>query len=293
MVRTPAYALTGAAVAAVVAVFLGWREAVSPGYLAAIWANDLGGRFASALVVPKPRSFYLGLLWAGYFAATPLLVLAPLAWVAAPHRQRVLLSYSLCIVACVLVTFSCAASKLDHYILTALPFMAIAAAVTARVVLQQARAALASEAPLKATVLMLVATVPLLMGGAGAVARRYYLPPVDKGAAAGRYGALFDAIAPRAGSPILVVDPGFLSDGRPHYAPTLLAYRELWQARGLRIAHRYDLDPAAPARPTVLASCSPATVARLRRLGRDEAGVEGCAAMVYPPLARFMAAAGR
>jgi 4-amino-4-deoxy-L-arabinose transferase-like glycosyltransferase len=293
VLRSPGYALTGLAVAAVVVGFVVLREVRSPGYLAAIWANDMGGRFATSLVSPKPWTYYLGLLHAGYFAATPLLVLALPAWIFATGRQRMVLTFSLCIVVGVLVVFSFAASKLDHYILTAVPFMAIAAAITIHIAVDRARAVLASDgrySGLAATVLLLTAGVPLLMGGAGAIARRYYYPPIDKGAEAGRYGALFDAIATNAGRPIMVVDPGFVSEGRPHYAPTLAAYRALWQARGVGIAHRYALDIPVSTSPILLASCSSSVAIDLLRVGRDEAGVEGCAAVA---VARGSAALGR
>ncbi|WP_445192600.1 ArnT family glycosyltransferase [Sphingomonas sp. Tas61C01] len=284
LVASSHYVVAGAAVLAVAIGFLVLRETRSPGYLPAIWANDVGGRFASSLVLPKPWTYYLGLLRAGYFAATPLLLLAPVAWVFARGRQRVLLGFALCMVASILAVFSLAASKLDHYILTALPFMAIAAAITVRVATDRARAVLAGggrHSRVAAATLMLVATVPLLTGAAAAVARRYYLPPVGEGAEAGRYGALFAAIAPRIDAPIVVVDPGFSYDGWPHYAPTLLAYRELWLARGVPIGHRVAL--ARPTSTALVASCAPSVVARLLRSGRDEAGVAGCAAVRMAP----------
>lgn len=285
LVTSPRYAIVGAAVLAILIGFLALREVRSPGYLKAIWANDLGGRFASSLVSPKPPTYYLGLLRAGYFAATPLLLLAPIAWGFVRGRQRVLLGFALCMVASILAVFSSAASKLDHYILSALPFMAIAAAITVRVAIERARAVLVGggrHARVAAAALALVATVPLLMGAAAAVARRYYIAPVGEGAEAGRYGALFAAIAPRGDARIVVVDPGFAYDGWPHYAPTLLAYRELWLARGVPIAHRVALDLRASSTPVLVASCAPSVVARVLRNSRDEAGVTGCAAVRMP-----------
>ena len=284
VVRTPAYPILGVAVAASVVGFLALREQSAPGYLAAAWANDMGGRFATSLVRSKARSYYVDLLAAGYFAATPLLVLGPVAFVLARGRERLLLSFSLSVVAATLVAFSCAASKLDHYILTAIPFMAIAAAITAQVLLGKARAVLAGDKPyarVAATVLALIATVPILTGAAGAIMRRYYVVSPGEGAAAGRYGALLERIVPASDSPVVVVDPGFVLDRDPHYAPTLLAYRELWRARGVTIAHRHDLDRRPIASPVLLASCAPRIVAALRAIGPDEAGVARCAALHY------------
>lgn len=280
LVASPRYILLAIGVAALLAGFMLVREGQSPGYLHAAWFNDVRGRFGSSLVVAKSRWFYLGLLRAGYFSATPLLLLAPVALPFARGRTRLLLLFSLCIVAAILIVFSSAASKLDHYILTGFPFMATAAAITLRLVVARARAVLRADAAyarLIAAALLMVAVVPVAMGVAGAVARRYYVPIVGEGAQSGQYGALFTSITARTARPVLVVDPGFALDGMPHYAPVLLAYRELWAARGIAIGHAVAV--AERRHGIILASCDAAIVRRLTVRAGDIAGVPGCAAV--------------
>lgn len=279
---TPGYLVMGLGVAGTLLLFLATREWQGPGYLHAAWFNDVKGRFGSSLVLAKPRWFYFELLRAGFFAAVPLLLLAPIALFAARGAVRQVLLFSLCIVAATLAVFTCAASKLDHYILPAVPFMAIAAAVTCQLAIAQARAMLGTDARYArpaAAALLLVAIVPVAMGVAGGVARRYYVPGVPEGARSGQYGALFDRIAPLANRPILVVDPGFSQD-QPHYTPVLLAYRELWAARGVAIAHSTNLTDADRAQRRILASCDAAAMARIAARGRDIGGVKDCAAVV-------------
>ncbi|WP_404371481.1 ArnT family glycosyltransferase [Sphingomonas sp. MMS24-J45] len=282
VITNPRYAAMALGVAGTVLLFLAAREWQAPGYLHAAWFNDVRGRFGSALVLAKPRWFYLELLRAGFFAAGPLLLLAPVALFVARGPVRQVLLFSLCIVAATLAVFTCAASKLDHYILPAVPFMAVAAAVTCQLAIAQARAVLATDARyarLVAAALLLVALVPVAMGVTGAVARRYYVRAVPEGARSGQYGALFDRIVPLADRPILVVDPGF-SQGQPNYTPVLLGYRELWAARGVAIAHSTNLADANRAHRRILASCDAAAVPLIAARGRDIGGIPGCAAVV-------------
>lgn len=279
---TPGYVLLGLGVLGAMLLFLMLREGQGPGYLHTAWFNDVRGRLESSLVLAKPRWFYLELLRAGFFAAAPLLLLAPVALFAGRGPVRQMLLFSLCIVAATLAVFTCAASKLDHYILPAVPFMAIAAAVTCRLAVAQARAVLGTEARyarLAAAALLLVAIVPVAMGIAGGVARRYYVSGIAEGARSGQYGALFARIVPLTDRPILVLDPGFSQD-QPNYTPVLLAYRELWAARGVTIAHSTNLADAARVQRRILASCDAAAVLRIAARGRDIGDVKDCAAVV-------------
>jgi 4-amino-4-deoxy-L-arabinose transferase-like glycosyltransferase len=279
---TPGYSVLAVCVVATLTIFLLLREAQSPGYFHAAWFNDVSGRFASSLVLPKSRWFYIDQLRAGFFAAAPLLLLSPIALFFAQGRVRTVLLFSLCIVTTTLIAFTFAASKLHHYILPAFPFMAIAAATACHTAIAGARAVLRRDARfarLVAAILLLVAVTPVMMGVAGAIARRYYMPIVGEGARSGQYGALLAKIAPRADRPILVVDPGFVLEGRPHYAPVLLAYRLIWAARGVAIGHSTALGTIDQSRGVILASCDPAGVARLSAKGHDMAGVRDCSAV--------------
>ncbi len=282
LVATRGYVLLGLGTAGALLLFLALREWQGPGYVQAALFNDVQGRFASSLVTAKSRYFYIEQLRAGFFAAAPLLLLSPAALFIARGRTRIVLLFSLCVVVTTLAVFTCAASKLNHYILPAVPFMAIVAALTFRILITRAGAMLGSDARyarLIAAVLLTAAVAPVLTGVAGAVARRYYVPIVGEGARSGQYGALFARIVPHSDRPILVVDPGFVLEGKPHYAPVLLAYRELWRARGITIGHSTNLADVDRARGSILASCDAAAVARLKARGPDIAGIAECAAV--------------
>ena len=282
VIATPGYVILGLSVALAVGLFLALREGQAPGYLEAAWFNDVQGRFASTLVTVKSHYFYLEQLRAGFFSTALLLLWSPLVLFIARGRTRIVMLYALCIVVATLAVFTCAASKLHHYILPAGPFMAIAAATTVRVMLVRARAVLSANAryarPIAAG-LLIVAIAPVSMGLAGAVARRYYVPIVGEGARSGQYGALFARIVPLADRPIVVVDPGFVLEGKPHYAPVLLAYRELWAARGSAIGYSTDLLAVARAQGVILASCDADAVALLKTRGSEIGGVAECAAV--------------
>lgn len=282
LLATPRYAVVALGVAAALALFLALREAESGGYLGAIWINDLGGRFNTSLVPVKARWFYFDALGAGYFSVTALLFLAPFALLFATRRQRFVLLFSLCIAGATLVVFTCAASKLTHYILSAVPFMAIASAICLRVIIGRARRASRSAVPfarLLTVALLLTGIVPVMMGVVGAVARRYVHPVVGEGARSGQYGILFERLA--AGTkPIVVVDPGFVRDDDLHFTPVLLAYRTMWSLNGVASGHSTDLGSIDRYHRVILASCHPAGAARIAASGPNISHLKGCAATV-------------
>lgn len=273
------YFAVGAAVLTAIAAFLMLREWQSPHYLQATWFNEVRARFAEPERMGKAPSFYLDQLRAGYFAAPLLLLLAPAGLALAKGRERLVLVFALCIAGTTLLIFTSAAWKLSHYILPAIPFLAIAAAIAAHALATRAVAAL--RAPdqgvrLAGALLIVVALAPVVTGAIAGIARRYQPPEIGDHGEAGRYRTLFDRLVPRADRRVVTVDPGFVLEGKPHYAPVLLAYRELWAARGVTIAHVTTL-PATP--HVILASCDPAVASRLAATGRDIAGVAGCTAI--------------
>ena len=270
------YALAAATVLGAVLLFLTARESAAPGYLAATWHNDVAGRFVASLVgARKPATFYLGILWAGYFSATLLLLVAPVVVRDMLRRARAATVYSLCIVATLLVTTSLAASKLHHYILPAMPFMAIAAAITLRTVGRRLR----DRPGMTSIALAIVAVVAVVLVAERGVVHRYLIDTPYEGAASGRYGALFARLAGQP-TPIVAIDPGFANHGDPDYAPVLDAYRLLWQRRGVVIGHVVGW-PRTLIGPLVLATCDPAVAVLLLRHAPDIGHVAGCAAVLH------------
>lgn len=274
------------AVAALVPVlaFFAAREAIAPGYLLAALHNDAFGRFGTTVTgMERPPGYYLGLLWAGYFSVTPLLLLAPLMGRYLAGRTRLLLVFSLVIVAAQLAVISVAGTKLNHYIAPAMPFMAIAAAITVRALVGMVPPLLRSRrsgAKLTAALAVLIIIWPMAVGAQSAVTRRFIWPERYEGWQSGRYGKLIAAMAGQGITAITVVEPGFANDGDPNYAPVLRAYLLIWATRGVRVDRRIDV-PGSINRGALMASCNPDIVALLAKHGPDFGGVPGCAAVRF------------
>lgn len=274
--QSTAYALAAVGVVVAIAALTLAREATAPGYIAAVWHNDIAGRFARSIIGnAKPAGHYLNLLAAGYFSVAPFLLLSPLGLMWSRGRSHLLLLYSLCIAGVTLVVISAAASKLDHYLTIAMPFIAIAAAITLRAML--ARLVGTRNRPL-ALGIAIAATLPLVLAVQGAIVRRYHWPLYsDYEASQALYGPLFAALA----GPIIVVDPGFKLEADPHYRPILRAHQLIAAERGqaIGVATAFGDAPAN----AVLASCDAATVPQLLARQPDIAGIPGCAAIAPLP----------
>lgn len=268
------YPAAAVVAAGAVGVFLLAREAAAPGYLAAVWQNDLGGRFASTSVgVERPAGYYLEALAAGWFAGPLLLVAAPFAWPLLRPRERLAALHAGTIAGVVLAVASMAATKLHHYLLPAAPFMAVLAAIVARAMLRRiAGRGGAVAQPVLRAILALVIAVTAFIAVARAITMRYVAPPAIDGARTGGYGALFALLAP---GEVAVIDPGFVLDGRPGYAPVLRAYRLLAAERGLATRSTREIRPGA-----VTASCAETVVPTLARAGRIVARSPGCIAVL-------------
>ena len=280
VLREPRWAAAGLGVACTGTIFLALREAAGPGYLAAMWDNDVAGRFSRALVTPQPWTFYLGRLAAGWFSATMLIVLAPLVAGSLPRRARPVLWYSLSLAGTALFVASAAASKLHHYILPIVPFLAIAAALSARGLVAHAGRAFARTP--RAALSGVAALLPLMLAGTNAVenavGRRYLVQAEGEGARSGGYGPMFELLSRERGVPVTVVDPGFANAGLVDDAPVLRAYRLIWAARGLATGR--VSDPAGVERIRgLVASCDAGVVPRLAAMGNLIAAVPGCVAV--------------
>ncbi|MEO9131062.1 MAG: glycosyltransferase family 39 protein [Sphingomonas sp.] len=273
------------AIAALVPIvlFLVVREAQSPGYLAAVWHNDLAGRLYTPVpgIGEKARWFYLSDLAAGYFSATPLLLLSPLLLLRLRGRSRLVLLYALTVSVVFLGVISVAASKLHHYLLPAIPFFAVAAAITLRAITVRMLEAFRSTAPgakLFAVLLLLIGGLSVAAATRSAIGHRYFPASLPQGARTGLYGELFAALHDHGVTRLVVVDPGFVNEDMPHYAPVLRAYRLIWGASSMAIGQVRNLGALNPRDRGIVASCDEAVVATLGIHIRDIGGVPGCVA---------------
>lgn len=257
-----------------VLVFLLAREAAAPGYLHAAWHNDIVDRAGRSVVgEAKPANFYLTQLAAGYGAAMPLVALAAAAllrgWV--HGRARLALVYSLAVTLTLITIVSAAQSKLTHYLLPALPFVAIATAIGAHAAVRS----IGDIGRRTGRPWLLLLVTALVWPVAGSTARafnyRYRIDPAREAEGDGRYARLGPALA-SVGAPVTIVDRGFTLEGRPHYVAVLRAYRLLWAANGM--STHFAPDPRGV--EGLVASCDDAVVPVLARRGPDRAHVPGC-----------------
>jgi 4-amino-4-deoxy-L-arabinose transferase-like glycosyltransferase len=254
-------------------LFFAAREAAAPGYLDAVFFNDLLGRFQQTLIGRDTSpSLFLEAVFIGWFLAGPLLVLAPMLFSFLRRRERAVFLYSLILAGSQIAICSFSATRLVHYILPAFPWLAIAAAV--------AGAALWKKYLTPTSVNNFVGVATIVMVGSGlciltakSLLWRYREIPRAPEAL---YGELFAEVAQRGYSKLLVSDPGRNLEGGkdPHYVPQLNAYRMIWSERGLAVEHRPHVPPSEGA---LLASCNPSVVSQFLKSSANISSVHGCA----------------
>lgn len=272
--RSPWYVAAAALAVAPVLAFVLLREASAPGYLAAVWGNDVSGRFMTALDQHDgPPWYYVEALFADYlFSAGLLTLLAPAALIRARGKARAGLLFSLVIAAVFLGVISLSSTKLPQYAAPAIPFVAIAAALAVREGLRAAANAPGSTRHLAHAV------VAVALGGvvAQAVVFRHQVLAERAFVHQALYGELFTQLARSGVAEVQVLDRGIDDIGVPAgYSPQLRFYTLLWAERGLAARHVTTFSPA----PGFVASCDEGYAAQLRRLGPDLAAVPGCAAV--------------
>ncbi len=257
------------------AAYYALREAAAPGYLAAVWANDVSGRYRSALEAHAGPPWYhlYTMFLVGLFSGAPVALAAPFALAATRGRARLALSYSLCVVGGLLAVVSLSATKLPQYALSAYPFAAIASAIA----LQRLWRAIAARGKFVLIIQGVVCVVAAALVAKAFVLRYLFLPSRDFYPQA-YYGRLLDALLDRDVRDVVVVEGGAPGAVAPGYAPQLRYYALLAERRGLRTQTFMTLPPAS-ARPMVLASCDPRWTPTLRALGADLAKVGGCVAV--------------
>ena len=289
--QTPWYAICGLAALVAPAAYLVLREQAAPGYLHAMLFNDVSGRFTRVLDRHGAGPFYyLDLVVDGGFSAGGLAALAPLALPAARGRTRLGLLYSLCVVGAMLTVLSFSATKLAHYMMPGLPFIAIAVGIAAHVALQAvARANAAGRFSLvtpRLLVILLAGVLGLTVVKAAYV--RLVFLPHHWGEPQSLYGELFQDLAKKGLRAPRVVDGGIVrrgvvAEGVPSdYHPQLYFYRLLMNLRGMQVARSPPADLGRQLPGAVIATCDPDYAPRLRRLGPNLSEVTGCIAVRQP-----------
>lgn len=233
------------------------RERLDPGYLRAVLANEIGGRFSAVTENHKGAwYYYLQVLAGGFEPGLPLLVCVVATLRGGDAQRRGLALAGLLSGLSLLLVLSSAQSKLDWYVTPMIPLFALAAATGAADVLARA----GRIAP-RARLSMGIATG---IGLAAALAATFMtiqtLRVTSHGDVDGPqfdYAQIFARIeaahAPRA---VIAVDGGFINAaGFKGYNPILKFYALRELRRGLRVeVHR--LGDALPTGAD-LVTCDP------------------------------------
>ncbi|MGC1301136.1 MAG: glycosyltransferase family 39 protein [Caulobacteraceae bacterium] len=277
-----------------VGVFLFLREQAAPGYLRAVVFNDAGGRFSSAFEGHvQPPWFYLeSTFLLAFFSAGLLALAAPLGLVGARGVARQGLIFSLCVVGAVLGVLSVSATKLNHYALTAYPFIAAAVAIAVRMGLRTLARLVSSGAVSRTggrSVVALLGLIVCLIAVRAVWLRTVFLPRLEFKPQA-EYGELFTSLSRRGAARVQVVDSGVFASGSAYtfpasanvprdYAPQLRFYALLWKEHGLAVERIPAAALPGVAAGTVVASCDPALRHAVLRLGDDLSGAPECVAV--------------
>lgn len=155
------------------------REHLNPGYLSAVWNNELGGRYGGALEGHQQVwYFYLRMLVQHHF--TPWWLLVPggvlLGLSHRDARLRRFTAFLACVAAGYLLVISSAGTKLEWYSAPALPLLALLAAVPLHVALQLLHAESTSTAVLRWRALPVVAAFVLFAEPYRCLIGRLYFP---------------------------------------------------------------------------------------------------------------------
>ncbi|QYE34624.1 glycosyltransferase family 39 protein [Polymorphobacter sp. PAMC 29334] len=263
------YAIVAATAGVIGGVFYWLRGSAGDGYLAAVALNELGGRFETALdqhagskwfYVRELTIYFPGKLW-------PAIIASPLLAAGPPRRLAI---FALCQIACVLIVYSSAATKIAWYLVPAMPFVATAIALAGLGLVHGAQ----RFPPAVRTGVQIALAAVVVLCAVDAVRHRYTkqfipaTPPRD-------FGTLINAASDRKMVPLIVVDTGFANDaGMTHYAPTLRFYALAAAQAGVTVSQATDFDRLGGARS--FGSCDPAVRDHVAEYGRVVWSGAGC-----------------
>jgi 4-amino-4-deoxy-L-arabinose transferase-like glycosyltransferase len=247
----------------VVGGWFGLREQLDPGYLAAVWQNDIGGRMISTLEDHRSgRTFYVRLLLREFQPAVLfMLLLLVMPKDPDPARRRLCLLTSLAALSW-LMLISISQTKLSWYVMPMQPLAAIAVGVAVTTWLGRWRSWPASSSLRRAMI-----GLPILVS---VVVSFWYLNVFHRSAADASdqawYGPFMaDVRAHDALGGAFIVDGGFPNGaGFEHYNPIAHFFVEDATRRGERLTQVANIE-ALPADAALL-TCDPAVRGRLAGL---------------------------
>jgi 4-amino-4-deoxy-L-arabinose transferase-like glycosyltransferase len=287
--ESPWYWLAGLLAAALVGGFYAVREALAPGYLAAVMSNEIGGRYLQGMSGHVwPAYYYLEMLADG-FAFGPLFAL-PLMAMALPWKRTpsaAFLTYANAVAAAFVIVLTLSRTKIYWYLDPLYPLLAVACAVSIERILALTdrwgprwwRAGIIGRLDAR-HLLVSVALAGVLLNAAY---NRFVVLPPWMDTQRSHYGQVFAALGSLGMRRIRTVDAGvYNNDDLVRYTPQLRFYTLVWGARGLDIRPDDPDRPAPPAPGTAVVTCDPNRLEMVRAAGAPLVDTQGCLAVTAP-----------
>jgi len=277
--RTPWYALAGLIVVALVGGFYLLRERAAPGYLSAVAANELGGRFVQGKNGHlNPWWYYIQYL-IELFAIGPAVFLvcaAPLLrW--KPTKSAAFVTYANVVVLAVMVVFSLSRTKIYWYIMPVYPIVSISLAIVGRALL--ARLPHRPLQPVQ-TGTLVVAVLAIYMVADGFNQKLRVLTHLEN-TPQSRYGQVYAQLDREGLRHIRTLDGGVENDDNlTGYTPQRYFYDLVWRPRGLDISAQDPSQPVVLAPGEVLVTCDPSYLGWVEGRGPSRTTVPDCAAVL-------------
>jgi 4-amino-4-deoxy-L-arabinose transferase-like glycosyltransferase len=288
ILTTPTYLVCAFVAAAPIVAFYVAREAMAPGFLQAMWANEVmryfvdldpsstasrSGTLFFANYIVRERSFSLG----------PLLALVPLGWFYAKPRLRLGITYAVVVATSFLVVVSLSSTRYSWYAASAYPWLAAAASIVIHAGIGAVRE---RRLPLPICLsrwLLPCITLGMIVLLAHATVVRHLRGTDWRDASESSYGALFERLLRDDFRSVTIVDPG-RGDAGPimhgHYNPILRFYALLHETRSgasIRVIHDLSEDLRSA---KVIASCSPEVNLNLLNGAQQFLRVKNCRAVL-------------
>jgi 4-amino-4-deoxy-L-arabinose transferase-like glycosyltransferase len=225
----------------------GVREALDPGYLQAVWHNEIGGRYLTTLEGHTENwFFYLWILEKKYKLGFLLLPLAAITFSGSNQRRRSVALLCLLTAAVILTILSGSQTKIQWYITPAAPLLALATSIGLSEVLVWLRGL--RDARLSAFAVKTAAVLLIAVFAAG-LARTvfYYQVVLQRGLAelymGGRYGPFLEEIR-KSGltKQVMIVDSGADHTGvdlygpMDHYNPEAIFFARVENRQGMQVS---------------------------------------------------------
>ncbi len=238
------------------ALYYGTREMIDPGYVQAVWDNELGGRFLTTLDKHAGgRLYYLGvllLLFQPGMLFLPLVAL-PLARTDGANRHAILLS--LLVAAVLLIILSTAHTKAYWYAAPLVPLLSLAVGISLTQAFTLLRPIHGAPQPvIRGDILKVVLIISLCFG----LTRNFYFNQIGSVSLAQEpenaqywYATIVGQERPEI-QDFVIVDHGFPNEaGFAHYNPIAEFYRKYAQV-GRIFAPGSRIDPG-----TLIITCDP------------------------------------